>query len=135
MELFDVNCHFKTKNNIIIIGNTINEYYFLLNITKSKTKFLTNDQDESCILTKSYDNYYYKLKITLYSMLEYYYKKENRYYMIFNDLRNKYKNVYKLFESNKFKVELTKQLDFNYKNYNIPRDVWIIASGLILGEV
>jgi hypothetical protein len=68
-------------------------------------------------------------------MLEYYYKKENRYYMIFNDLRNKYKNVYKLFESNKFKVELTKQLDFNYKNYNIPRDVWIIASGLILGEV
>jgi hypothetical protein len=135
MELFDVNCHFKTKNNIIIIGNSINEYYFLLNITISKNKFLTNEQDESCIFTKSYDNKYYKIKITLYPLLEYYYTKKYRYYMIFRDLKNEHKNIYKLFEANKFTVELTNQFDFSYKNYNIPRDVWIIASGLILGEV
>jgi hypothetical protein len=136
MILFDVDFHYSTPKHIVMAGNSVNDQYFLLVITKSKKPFETDFQDECCIVTE-HKNIYYKLEITLYDLwlLETRYSKSTQYYPLFRDLRTTFEDAYEYLKNNDYKIKKSKHEDFAYRFYNIPRHVWLIANGLILGEL
>jgi hypothetical protein len=136
-ELFNVESHFITNNNIVCIGKTIHNDFFLLVISisdKSFPKKLYDSQDESYCITK-YKDKYYKIEVTLFPYrIDYRVSDDERMRYVFNTLKS-YKKIYKAYKKNDYTIKTTDDLQFDYRSYNIPRNVWLISTGYIVGII
>jgi len=56
-------------------------------------------------------------------------------FYVFNTLKSSYKKIYSAYKNNKYIVNNTDDLQFNYRSYDIPRNVWLICTGYIVGIV
>lgn len=132
-KLINIESHFSTPNNIVCIGESINYDYFLLVITirdKAFPRRVYDAQDESVAITK-YRNKHYKIEVTLFP------KKFVQDYKrsVYNTLKHCYKKVYNVHKKNEHIIKITDDNEFDYTVYNIPRNVWLISIGYIVGTV
>jgi hypothetical protein len=131
-ELITIEMHFSTPDNVICIGKSIHNDYFLLVITISNKQFTKKDiegQNESyCIMY--YNNKYYKIEVSLYPNL---FSDKKRLFHIFMTLKNVYKNIYKLYKNNKYNIKTNSQTNFDYRLYNLPINIWLASIGYIVG--
>jgi hypothetical protein len=133
-NLIDINIHFSTSENVVCIGKSIHNEYFLLVITISNKLFTKKDfdsQNEGKLIIKL-DNKYYKIEVTLFTNKI----SDDKYlFNIFLCFKNSYNNIYQLYKQNKYSIILTKEDKFNYQLYNIPNNIWLASIGYIVGKL
>lgn len=130
-ELFSVETHFSTSDNkyIVCTGKTLHSNSFLLVITIKDKPFPRkwyNTQSEAHAITK-YRDQHYKIEVILF--------REDNQAGILHLQKYFYKEIYKKYIDGNIVIKTNDALEFHYKSYNIPCNVWLISTGYIVGIV
>jgi hypothetical protein len=138
IKILKIESHFATSKNVVCIGKTINDDMFLLVIFISKKQFPQEEydsQDETFCITK-YEDMHYKIEVSLFPKRVYYPITEyQRKKQVFYTLTTCYENIYKLYKKNRYIIKTSDNYNFDYKLYDIPRNVWLISTGYVIGVV
>lgn len=133
-ELFNIKIHFSTPDHIVCIGKSIHNDYFLLVITVSNKPFPIkdfNNQNEIYCITK-YKEKYYKIEVSIFRKI---FPKNKILFDCFLLFKNKYDYIFEAYKENKYNIRSTINNKFSYDLYAIPKNVWLICSGYILGII